>query len=83
MGLSAREVKGLKLINVEVEWPVYTAAFNKVQRHDLALVIVQSVLSAGKIDITQLDDKADKTDRASYIRTVTLQLMGRPEYQLM
>jgi uncharacterized protein (DUF1800 family) len=83
MGQATREVKGLKMINVDVEWPVYTSAFNNVQRQELSQAIMLSILSAGKIDPGQLEARADKQDRVSYIRSITIQLMGRPEYQLM
>jgi len=70
-------------INVNIDWPAYTAAYNNISRNDLIVSIAASLLQGGKVDMDILDKYTDAKDRESYIRTSTISLMSTPDYQLM
>jgi uncharacterized protein (DUF1800 family) len=70
-------------INVKIDWPAYTSAYKNIPRNDLAISIAAGLLQGGKADMGLLNKYADAADRESYIRTVTINLMSTPDYQLM
>ncbi|MBZ4189714.1 DUF1800 domain-containing protein [Niabella beijingensis] len=78
-----KPVAGAGLINAKIDWPQYVAKFEKVKREALFPSISAYLfqVNAGKID-TVAAKFVDSSDRAAYIRSVTIQLMSTPEYQL-
>jgi uncharacterized protein (DUF1800 family) len=78
-----REVAGRGMVNVDVDWPVYTSKYRDVTRENLGITIAANLLQAGQIDLDLLNAHTDKKDRESYIRSFTIQVMSLPEYQLM
>jgi uncharacterized protein (DUF1800 family) len=72
-----------KMINVDIEWPVYTSAFSKVPRQELVAYMALCLLPGGMINMDTLTPYVDSSTRESYIKSITVQLMSRPEYQLM
>ena len=70
-------------INVKVDWQAYTSVFKDIPRNDLPVSIAASLLQGGKVDLDLLNKYADAGDRESYIRSVTINLMSTPDYQLM
>ncbi len=70
-------------INVNIDWEAYASYFKNTPRKDLALAITTSLLQGGKADLDLLAKYATDTDRESYIRSVTINLMSSPDYQLM
>ena len=72
-----------KMINVDIEWPVYTSAFSKVPRQELVAYMALCLLPGGMINMDTLTPYVDSSNREAYIKSITVQLMSRPEYQLM
>jgi uncharacterized protein (DUF1800 family) len=73
---------GAQVIRASVDWHAYVAKFEKVKREQIANRVSELLLIpvSGKAGITQRF--ADDSDRESFIRTITAQLMSTPEYQL-
>jgi hypothetical protein len=71
------------VVNVNVDWPLYTSQFSNISRDQLGISIAANLLQAGQIDLDLLNSYADMKDRESYIRSLTVQVMSLPEYQLM
>ena len=85
MGQADQQTKKLQRgwINVKIDWPVYTANFNNIPRTELLTAIASSLMQAGVVNSELVNRYADASDRESYIRTVTIELMSAPDYQLM
>jgi hypothetical protein len=71
------------VVNVDIDWPVYTSKFSDVKKDQLGISIAANLLQAGQIDLDLLQAHAQLSDRESYIRSFTIQVMSLPEYQLM
>lgn len=69
--------------NARINWQPYLDAFKNIPRERLADEIAGALLiknaAAGK---SLLDKYADASSRESYIKTVTIDVMSTPEYQL-
>lgn len=76
--------KGGFTINANVDWDAYIKQFETVQREQLLKVLESTVLltKAGSVNLKTVEEFADKTSRAAYIKSVTVALMSTPEYQL-
>jgi uncharacterized protein (DUF1800 family) len=72
-----------KGINVRVDWPGYIDRFSDLPREQLGMAIASSLLQPGTIDLEKLNAFADSSSREAYIRSLTIQVMSTPEYQLM
>jgi uncharacterized protein (DUF1800 family) len=77
------QVAARSVVNVKIDWPVYTSKFSNVSREKLGISIAANLLQAGQIDLDLLNAHTDIKDRESYIRSLTIQVMSLPEYQLM
>jgi hypothetical protein len=70
-------------IMADVDWSSYYAGFKPVAREKLIPEISKLLLqSPAGINEDVLKKYADASSRESFIRTVTIQLMSTPEYQL-
>lgn len=67
---------------VKVEWPVVYDIFKKVPREKLGATIMSSVLQRGKFSLENIEQFVDRSSRENYIRTMVVQLMCTPDYQL-
>lgn len=72
-----------KPIDANIDWKLYLAHFEKIKRDNLingmAAILLQTKTA---VDAAILKQYADESDRNSFIRSVTIQLMSTPEYQL-
>jgi uncharacterized protein (DUF1800 family) len=72
-----------KQIDATVDWQPYLKEYGKVTRENLANAIISSLLLTNKsVNKQVLESYADSTTRESYIKTVTIAVMGTPEYQM-
>lgn len=71
-----------KKINARINWEPYLSALSATPRESLAPAIAQNLLGANNLPPALLDKYADATTRESYIKTVTIDVMSTPEYQL-
>jgi uncharacterized protein (DUF1800 family) len=72
-----------KPINATIEWNVYTRNFEAIPRESLLSTIAGSVLQVKMgVPAELIKNSADSTSRESFIKSVTLQLMSVPEYQM-
>jgi uncharacterized protein (DUF1800 family) len=72
-----------KPINAVIEWGAYTKNFESIPREGLLNTIAESVLQIKMgVPAEIIKNSADSTSRESFIKSVTLQLMSVPEYQM-
>lgn len=72
-----------KPINALIEWDKYTKNFESIPREALTDTIAASVLQTKiGVPVEVIKNAADSTSRESFIKSVTLQLMSVPEYQM-
>jgi uncharacterized protein (DUF1800 family) len=75
--------RGTKPINANIDWAGYTGYFSKTQREVLvnamAGILLQTNTAVGADLIRQY---SDESDRETFIRSATIQIMSTPEYQL-
>ncbi|MGX5818536.1 DUF1800 domain-containing protein [Chitinophaga lutea] len=70
-------------VNADVNWQPYLDAFKDVPREKLADNIAGSLLQKNEnIPRELLEKYSDSSTRESYIKTVTIDVMSTPEYQL-
>lgn len=70
-------------VNANINWAPYIAGYKDVPRETLADQIAQTLLvKNGKIDKALLEKYSDSSTRENYIKTVTIDVMSTPEYQL-
>lgn len=84
-GIGKRKLpgKGLKPIDANFDWGVYTTYFSKTERGKLMNMIAGILLQTNTtVSEALIKQFADESDRESFIRSVTLQMMSTPEYQL-
>ena len=70
-------------VNANVNWEPYLDGFRNIPREKLADQIAGSLLvkNAG-INKQLLEKYSDSSSRDNYIKTVTIDVMSTPEYQL-
>ncbi len=68
--------------NVEIAWPLVYRIFEKVPREKLGEAIIGSVLQNARFSANDIETFADRSSRENYIRTMVINLMCTPEYQL-
>lgn len=75
--------KGGQVISANVDWETYLKKFEKVPREKL-LGSIAGILLQGAEPVNEkiISKYIDSSSRESYIKTVTIQLMSTPEYQL-
>jgi hypothetical protein len=71
-----------KKINARINWEPYLSALSNTPRASLAPTIAQNLLGNNNLPPALLDQYADAGTRESYIKTVTIDVMSTPEYQL-
>ncbi|HEX6429645.1 MAG TPA: DUF1800 domain-containing protein, partial [Niastella sp.] len=70
-------------ISAAVDWETYLKKFEKVPREKLLQAISAIHLQgADPVNEKILNKYIDTSNRESYIKTTTIQLMSTPEYQL-
>jgi Protein of unknown function (DUF1800) len=70
-------------INANVDWSLYLKGFESVEREKLTDAILTTLLQTkSRVGNDLIKKYADETGRESFIKTVTLQIMSTPEYQL-
>ena len=75
--------KGAGLINAKIDWPQYVSRFNKIKREALLPAISSYLFQVNASTVDEVATKyIDASDREAYIRSVTVQLMSTPEYQM-
>ncbi len=68
--------------DVDISWPVVYRIFEKISREKLGRTIMESVLQHATFSLENIEKYTDKSSRENYIRTMIIQLMCTPEYQL-
>lgn len=80
---SRMKVKGAKAIDADVDWQPYVGHFEKISREKLLNAIAGVLLQTKTaVDSGVIRQHADESDRNSFIRSATIQIMSTPEYQL-
>lgn len=75
--------KGMKLINANLEWNDYISYFQQTPREKLENAVAGLLLQTnGAVSAGLIRKYADESNRDNFIKSVTLQLMSTPEYQL-
>jgi uncharacterized protein (DUF1800 family) len=70
-------------INANVDWSLYLKGFEAVEREKLTDAMLATLLQTkSRVGNDLIKKYADETGRESFIKTVTLQIMSTPEYQL-
>lgn len=70
-------------IKAVIDWPQYISKFEAVKREELIPQIKNYLMQTSATDIDKsLDKSIDTGSREAYIKSVTVQLMSTPEYQL-
>jgi uncharacterized protein (DUF1800 family) len=70
-------------INANVDWSLYLKGFESVEREKLTDAMLATLLQTkSRVGNDLIKKYADETGRESFIKTVTLQIMSTPEYQL-
>lgn len=72
-----------KKVNATIDWLPYMQSFSEVPRENLANEIAGLLLQqTNNINRSLLEKYADLSNRENYIKTVTIDVMSTPEYQL-
>jgi len=72
-----------KPINAEIDWPSYLKNFETIPREKLVNTISDNLLQAKKgVTDKTIEQYSDNSNRESFIKSVTIQVMSTPEYQL-
>ncbi|WP_018630386.1 DUF1800 domain-containing protein [Niabella aurantiaca] len=79
----AKRVAGAGLINASIDWPQYVGKFGNVKREAIFPAISGYLFQVNPVGVDRVATKfIDSTARDSYIRSVTIQLMSTPDYQM-
>lgn len=83
----ATAMKSLKRLGkpvlVTIDWSSYTKSFESTQKEALQATICNILLQTkSQVNPDIIKQYADNSDRENFIKTVTLQVMSTPEYQL-
>ena len=72
-----------KPILVNIDWSLYTKSYESIVRESLLENITGTLLQAkSRVSPELIKQFSDQTGRENFIKTVTLQIMSTPEYQL-
>lgn len=81
--VKSKKLKGTRPINADINWTSYTDFFDKTARekliNNMAGLLLQTKTAVGADLIKQY---ADESGREAFIKSVTIQIMSTPEYQL-
>jgi uncharacterized protein (DUF1800 family) len=75
-------VKAGSMVNVDIDWPVYINQFSKDKKEALPIKMASVLFLKGTIDLNLLNQYSEKDSRENYIRSLTINMMSMPEYQL-
>lgn len=79
----AKPNPGAGLINAKIDWGQYVSKFEKTKREAIFPAISDYLFQVNAVNVDQVATKyVDASDRDAYIRSVTIQLMSTPEYQM-
>ena len=72
-----------KPIRVDIDWNVYTKNFESIPRENLTSTLIETLFQT-KTNLTTgaIKNYVDESSRENFIKTVTIQLMSTPEYQM-
>ena len=74
---------GTRIIYADIEWEKYTAYYHKVSREKLINAIAGNLLQTNTaVGSGIIKHYSDESSREAFIRSVTIQLMSTPEYQM-
>jgi len=76
------KIKGGQMIIAEINWEAYLGKFNQVGEDKLTDTIASLLLQSPGAVTNGLRKYIDNSNRESFIKTTTIQLMSTPEYQL-
>lgn len=80
---AAAKKKNAYTINAKINWPQYISKYKDVKRDELIPAIKKNLLQVNTPGLENaLNNTIDTTSREAYIKTVTIQLMSTPEYQM-
>ena len=87
MGRNDDDIKTLgkkaRSINAEIDWTKYLGYYNRVPLGELVNGIAGNLLQTKKaVSVGIIDEYSDDSDKESFIKTATIQIMSTPEYQL-
>ena len=72
-----------KSVNAAIEWNSYTAHFEKIAKESLVSAMENTLFQTqSRIKTDVLKRYTDSESRESFIKSITIQLMSTPEYQL-
>jgi len=75
--------KAARPINADIDWSKYLGYYSGVPRGDLVNDIAGNLLQTkNAVSAGVIDDYSDATDKESFTKTATIQIMSTPEYQL-
>ncbi|MET0635942.1 MAG: DUF1800 domain-containing protein [Chitinophagaceae bacterium] len=75
--------KGMKLIDADIDWSIYEKYFAKTGRERLVNAMAAVLLQTNSaVSESVLRSSSDESSREAFIRSVTIQIMSTPEYQL-
>jgi len=75
--------KAARPINADIDWSKYLGYYSGVPRGDLVNDIAGNLLQTkNAVSAGVIDDYSNATDKESFTKTVTIQIMSTPEYQL-
>src|SRR5579871_2652420 len=77
------KINGGQMIKAQINWDKYLTKFNNVQKENLVSTISTTVLQTqNTAEESILRKYTDNSNREGFIKSVTIQLMSTPEYQL-
>jgi hypothetical protein len=75
--------KAARPIYAEIDWNKYVDYYNDVPRNELVNDIAGNLLQTKKsVSAGVINEYSDASDKNSFIKTATIQIMSTPEYQL-
>ncbi len=73
-----------KRVKASVDWASYIRSFDGIADNDLPKTVADTLLVnvPNRVDSRLLNSYADNSSRDNYIKTLSIDLMSTPEYQL-
>jgi hypothetical protein len=76
-------LKGGRAINAKIDWNIYAKNFETIPREALFEKIQIALFQVKpQFNTATINNYTDSTSREAFIKSVTLQLMSTPEYQM-
>jgi len=81
--IKTKNGKATRPINAEIDWSRYVEYYNGVPRGELVNDIASNLLQTKKaVSADIINEYSDASDKESFIKAATIQIMSTPEYQL-